>query len=323
MEAKKVGGAMQELKDKALEFVKLNGPLLPVKIAKAIGKDITFAGALLSELVANKKVKVSIAKIGGSPVYYTPGQEARLQTLEPYLHGREKDAYKLLKEKRLIWEGDAEPWQRVALRDLKDFAIPINVIAEDGSNMSFWKWYLASEDDIKPSISRYLEPQKGSLEKTHEKIIIQENTEIVRQDAKQTRQEILQDFITPVEIKKTTEYFDKPEVKVKQSKRGKLTSPIELENYLNKKQIEILSKEIGKKGKEVDMIAYVPSGLGKIKFFIAYRNKKKIGEADISMIFSRSQVKNIPAILLSTGELTKKAKEYLEKDFRSVTFHKV
>ena len=71
------------------------------------------------------------------------------------------------------------------------------------------------------------------------------------------------------------------------------------------------------------MIAYVPSGLGKIKFFIAYRNKKKISEADISMVFSRSQVKNVPAILLSNGELTKKAKEHLEKDFRSVTFHKV
>ncbi len=322
MEVKKAGGVMQEIKDKALEFVKSNGPLLPVKIAKAIGKDITFAGAVLSELVANKKVKVSIAKIGGSPVYYTPGQEARLQTLEPYLHGREKDAYKLLKEKRLIWEGDAEPWQRVALRDLKDFAIPINVIAEDGTNMSFWKWYLASEDEIKPSISRYLEPQKGSLEKTPDKIIIQEATEIARQDAKQTRQEILQDFISQVQAK-PTEYFDKHDVKVKQSKKGKLTSPVELENYLNKKQIEVLSKETSKKGKEVDMIAYVPSGLGKIKFFIAYRNKKKISEADISMVFSRSQVKNVPAILLSNGELTKKAKEYLEKDFRSVTFHRV
>ena len=37
---KKTGGIMQDLRDKIIEFVKHNGPVLPVRLAKAIDKDI-------------------------------------------------------------------------------------------------------------------------------------------------------------------------------------------------------------------------------------------------------------------------------------------
>ncbi len=321
MENKKAGN-MLEMREKILEFVKTQGPVLPVKLSKEINSDITLAGAILSELVASKKVKVSSAKIGGSPVYYIPGQEGKLQMLEAYLHGREKDAYKLLKEKRLIWEGDTEPWQRVALKDLKDFAVPIKVHAEDGSTISFWKWYLASDDEIKNIIPKYLEPSKQVIPAKQE--IVKEEIKpaaAIKQDVRETRQEVLQDFVGQVELKPVMEIKlpDRPSKRA----REKIVSTEDFDDYFARKNIEILSKEASKKGREIDAIAYVPSQFGKIRFFIAYRSKKKLNEADVGMVYSKSQAKNMPAILIGNGELTKKAREYLDKELRSVTFYKI
>src|SRR3989338_3156804 len=127
---------MQELKFKVLEYVRMRGPVIPVQISKQIGSNILFAGAVLSELFAGGKIKISTAKIGGSPVYYFPGQESRLTMLYPYLHQREKHVYDLLKDKKILHDKSLEPVERVALREIKDFACPIQV-----NNELFWRWY--------------------------------------------------------------------------------------------------------------------------------------------------------------------------------------
>ena len=64
--------------DRALQTMRINGPVIPSKVAKAIGKDIIMASAILSELSSSNKVRISKLKVGGSPVYYLPGQESRL-----------------------------------------------------------------------------------------------------------------------------------------------------------------------------------------------------------------------------------------------------
>ena len=75
-----------ELKTKILSFIQRNGPSLPIHISKQINENMKFAGAVLSELISNKKVLISNAKVGGSPVYYLPGQENKLsQVLYPHL----------------------------------------------------------------------------------------------------------------------------------------------------------------------------------------------------------------------------------------------
>jgi len=71
--------------------------------------------------------------------------------LKDYLPEREKDAYELIKEKLVIRDKISEPWQRVALRSIRDFAIPLKVAMKDGNEL-FWKWYLASNEEVKPLI---------------------------------------------------------------------------------------------------------------------------------------------------------------------------
>jgi hypothetical protein len=62
-----------------LQTIKTKGPVIPNQIAKVIETDILFASAHLSELVSSNKLKISNTKIGGTPGYFLPGQESRLQ----------------------------------------------------------------------------------------------------------------------------------------------------------------------------------------------------------------------------------------------------
>jgi len=309
---------MQELKNVALDFVRKEGPILPVQLAKVIGRDITFSGAVLSEFIANKKMLISKGKIGGSPLYYVQGQESKLQRLEGYLNGREKEAFLLLKEKKLLRESDCEPWLRVALKEIQDFAYQLNVVSEDGGSSTFWKWYLLKDDEVNQLVSSYLEPIKNegiALEEEVKPAIL--DVKPVKQDVQITQQELLKNFVDERSIK-PVKLKSKRKIKVE-----KVVPVVELENYLRNKNIEILSKEVYKKGKEVDMVAYVPSELGKLKYFIAFRNKKRISDTDLSAIYGRAQVKGVHAILLSNGELTKKAKQQLLNDYKTITHQKL
>ena len=70
-----------ELKERVFEYVQNHGPILPSVIAKEFHSTTIFISALLSELITNKRIKISRAKIGGSPLYYCKEQEARLVDL--------------------------------------------------------------------------------------------------------------------------------------------------------------------------------------------------------------------------------------------------
>ena len=111
-----------DFRDRILSFVRTNGPVLPVQISKNFGGDMLFAGAVLSELVASKKILISKAKIGGSPVYYADGQGMKLSMLYTHLKDVHKKVYDKLNQEKILKDIDLEVWERVALREIKDFA---------------------------------------------------------------------------------------------------------------------------------------------------------------------------------------------------------
>jgi len=59
-----------EIKERILSLLRRRGPSLPVHIAKETGLSILFAGAFLSELVADKQIKFTDMKVGSSPIYF-------------------------------------------------------------------------------------------------------------------------------------------------------------------------------------------------------------------------------------------------------------
>lgn len=162
--------------EKILEILKKEGPSLPSKVGKQVGTSILFASAMLSELSSSGKVKISKTKIDGSPVYYLPGQESKLQDLYSNLNDKDKKAFDLLKENKILNDDDIDPLSRVSLRGIKDFAIPLNV-SNNGNKYTFWKWYLVSKEEAENLIRNKFEEIKPQLIKEEVKKVEEDRLE--------------------------------------------------------------------------------------------------------------------------------------------------
>ncbi len=132
-----------EIKKKIFFILNQRGPSLPVHIARGTGLSILFASAFLSELLSERKIKMSHMKVGNSPIYYIPGQEAHLENFAHYLNDKEKEAFTLLQNKKVLQDFEQTPAIRVALRSIKDFAMPLK--KED---KIFWRYYLIPESQL-------------------------------------------------------------------------------------------------------------------------------------------------------------------------------
>ncbi|MBD3318576.1 hypothetical protein GF342_01570 [Candidatus Woesearchaeota archaeon] len=89
--------------------------------------------------------------------------------------------------------------------------------------------------------------------------------------------------------------------------------------YCKIHDICLRSAEVKRKNAEIHLELDVPSPVGRLTFFTLAKNKKKVSDADISTAFVNGQVHKLPVIMLSPGELTKKARELL-KNLKGVTF---
>ncbi len=307
---------MVELKSKVVDYIRLHGPSLPVQLSKQIHSNILFAGAVLSELIANQKIKISYAKIGGSPVYYVPGQESRLGILYTHLNEKEKKAHDLLKENKVLYDKALEPWQRVALRDLKDFANPMQI-----NNEIFWRWYLFSEEEalkiIQESMKQEVLQQMPVKEEPKLEIPIQQELQ-PKIEIKEFKPEV-QIKLEPVQETKEFKVHEKlkKSEKIKKISKAKVKEEFYniLNTYLNGKNIEKIEEIIIKKNKEFELVAKVPSQVGHVRFLIMAKDKKKISDADLSLAHNKAQLKKLPLMFLSNGELTKQAKEYLNNNY--------
>jgi hypothetical protein len=155
--------AADDYRGKIVTIIKSKGPVLPVQITKELNTTPIFAAAMLSELVDAKILRLSSTKIGGSPVYYLPGQESLLPNLlYGQLHEKEKKAFDMLKSKGIQRDRTLEPVIRVALRQIKDFAIPLEVTKGNDFEI-FWKFFSMSDSDAEKKIREILTAE--SMEK--------------------------------------------------------------------------------------------------------------------------------------------------------------
>ncbi len=143
------------LKEKIISIIRSRGPSFPAHISSQVGMSILFTSAFLSELLSEKKLKISNMRIGTSPLYFIPGQEPLLDRYSGSLKSREKDAFILLKDKKFLMDSEQEPAIRVALRAIKDFAIPF-----EKSDKLYWKYLTADENELVVKSDKKVEPKK-------------------------------------------------------------------------------------------------------------------------------------------------------------------
>ncbi len=294
--------------DAALEYVKKYGPVQPSQVATSINTNILFASAILSELVAKKKVKITYLKRGGSPFYYVEGQEEKLMDLAEHLSGKLKESYNLISEKQVIRDSEALPWQRVALRDLKDFAVGVTV-NYGGKQELFWKWYLTSNEEAKRLIKEAITVKKedGELSKNES---LEESTEkqIERQE-----DIVKQDEVDKVESEKPKVVQEKL---IEKTEKNNVQEDFfeTIMNFFKQNDIYVISQSIVRKGREFNFVVDVPSSLGKLRYFVKFKNKKKIGDSDFLAAIEEANKQKLPVLFLGNGELNKKAQKYLDEN---------
>ncbi len=294
-------------RDKVISFIRVNGPVLPIQISKQFGGNLFFAGAILSELVGRQKIRISSAKVGGSPVYYVDGQEYKLHVLYDHLKDVHKKVYDLLKDNKILKDKDLEAWQRVALREIRDFAYSIQ--NEDGI---FWRWYLISDHDAIQLIKEMYYPEQKIQDIPLEMPEAIPPLEQGAIEEKVALKEDIEDLPNNIPIIQEKKEIQEPKPK---KIREQSDASITVRNYLSQKKAVIVEEKILRKSSELEYIAEVPSSVGKVKFFVKYRNKKIISDADLVLAHNDSQLRKLPLLFLFSGELNKKGIEYASKHF--------
>jgi len=300
-------------KQKIIELIKTKGPVIPAQISKEINSDILMSSAHLSELSSEGKVKISNIKIGGTPLYYLPGQEASLQNFSSNLHEKAIKAFELLKEKKILRDTKLDPVTRVALREIKDFAIPLQVTYQDNKEI-FWKWHMLGKEEAESLIKSAL--TKKDVLKKEKEIKPETEKEPVKKTIEEKKPEIRKETIKKEEVKK--------ELKQREIKVDKTSHFLEeIDSYFNNNKITIKNKEVIRKNSEIDFILEVPSTIGALEYYCKAKNKKRVNDSDLSSAYAQGQLKKLPVLFLTKGELTKKAKEISEKAFRQIKIKKI
>lgn len=275
--------------EKILEIVKEKGPLLPVHVAKEIEVNILMASAMLSELVSNKLIKISHIKVGGSPLYYISGQEHKLQNFYDKLNDKEKKAFNLIKIRRVLQDSRQEPVIRAALRQIRDFAKPIEVVVGKERKI-FWRWYMLSNNEIKSIIRSKIKEKAETKPETKPETITK------RKDDKE------RGFVD-------TTVSDVFFLKVK--------------TFFKDKKIEVFTYNIIRKNSDIEFTIAIPTSVGPQRYYCRAKNKKKCNDGDLSAAYVKGEFKKLPVLFITTGEFTKKTKEMLNNEFKNITIKKI
>ena len=306
---------VEEFKQKILEVLKNKGPSLPILVSKEINLSSLFTSAILSEMISSKMIKVSSMKIGSSPLYLIQGQEIQLENFINHLNFREKEAFGILKKEQVLDDEKLDPVMRVAIRAIKDFAIPLKVNNE-GKEKIFWKIHSLDKSLAVEKIKSYLYPEKTKEKKPEKKEKIKKpKQEKVKEEVKEEKKE---------EIK------EKPKKEAKPIKEEKVFKPEKTETDFVKRIYDylknikaIIIEETEKNKKSLLFKIEVKTEFGKVSMLLIAKDKKSVSEADIVLAGHKTQTEKASVLFLSTGDLNKKALLALEHFKNLVFFAKI
>ena len=293
-----------KIKEQIIEIFKRRGPSLPVHIAKETELSILFASAFLSELISDKRVKISVMKVGSSPLYFIPGQEHMLESFSEHLKSKDREAFILLREKRFIKDSEQEPAIRVALRTIRDFAIPFKI-----DDDFYWRYFTANESEFIEK--RFKETDKPKV--FHKVQIIERQAEIIGEVKKEILPEKVEN--SPPELLEIKEIPEKKQERKTLSKGQKKAPQKKRDDKFFNRVKEFLD------GKNAEIAEIISAGQSELvlkikidrkeKILVAYK-KKKISEKDIVNAHKKSQKYDLPFLITSNGEMPKKLTELID-----------
>ncbi|HEA46227.1 MAG TPA: hypothetical protein ENH99_00405 [Candidatus Pacearchaeota archaeon] len=273
-----------EVKEKIVSFLRRNGPSLPIRISGEIKENSLFTSAFLSELLSEKRIMISDMKVGSSPLYFIEGHEPMLERFSHHLKSKEKEAFSLIKEKRFLKDSEQEPAIRVAIREIKDFALPFK-----NNEEIVWRFFTAKEDEF-----------SGKKKLTEEKKI--EAPRMIDNEKQEESPEEKQLGIFNEQKKPKTTKSNKKRTSQKENKFFTRVKEFLSENYFELLDIESFSKN------EI-ILRIRKNGMEKVLF--AY-NKKRVSDNEIIKASKKASELSSKYILLCLGEPLKKVRELIE-----------
>jgi len=175
----------------------------------------------------------------------------------------------------------------------------------------YWKYFLISNDEaqkvLAPKPIPKPEPEKPVTKPEPPK-------ETVAEKPPEPKPETAQQQL-PVE---------KPEKPKKPRKKRETKPPFinTIKQYFEEKNILIKETKTNTKT-DIDLIVAVPSAIGHTTYYCKGRDKKKISDGDLAIAALKGQERKLPILVVSTGDLTKKATIMLNKEFTNMNFLRI
>jgi len=334
--------------DKVLEIVQKSQGVLPVEVASKLNLDSFLANAYLSQLVESGKIKRSTVRVGGSYLYFLPGQEKLAESRIGSLIGpTQKTARMFAPEGAEKATPEVEQRRLAFVNRLKDIEsgetklrqakkMSPNQFTEPGNRIMPITLKKVSQDVVghEPSVA-----VGGQLMPKPKKEEVVEEIETVPEPAKvePESEEIVEtepEEVTYEELEIKTGIEEQPKVEQKEEEKPaksfarevfektffkKPEAPLEPGKvvdtalaFLVDAGADIISKELKKKGKDADIVADIPTKIGNIKMLILVRDKKSITEADLSIAYTEGIHRKFPVLFITNGKPTKLARKYHE-----------
>jgi len=309
-------------KEKILDIVR-QGPTIPNKIVKIVGGDTMLIGAILSTLISTGEVKYSTLKIGGSPLYYLPEHEQKLEEYLSYLNEKDQKTVKTLKDQKIIHEATQDPLTRVSLKAIRDFARPITV-----DTQLFYRYFLVPPDEAEILAQELLKKMQKPIEeiKVEEIKVAQviampvrapEQTSENEEPSTEDADEGLAEQNIPKEKKKESKKEDASE-RIEKIKKEDFLELIK--THVHKMNLDIINKD---KIKKTEYSLILKNHDSNEYIYCVAKDKKTINEGDLSIAFVFAHNKKMSCIFLTTGTLTKKAEAMTHKEFKDMKIEKI
>jgi len=320
-----------EIKEKIISTIKNNGPSLPARIARETEMSMLFASAFLSELLSEKRLRITNMKVGSSPIYYLPGQEKQLEPFSKYLKDKEKEAFLLLQEKKFLKDDKQEPAIRVALRAIKDFA---KYFQPREGEPGYWRYFIVPEEefynksDTKEKSTQEEKTEEKKEKPTESEKTFKSSTEENKKDA--DKEKTSKHEIFDSEKKSTQDNQETEEIKLQKQEKSNTEKPTkekpefvkDVLGYLDKKNIRI-KQEISFKKKEYQAIVKVNSDIGPVDFFLLAKGKKKISTDDIIDVINEAKKQKLYGLLLYSEEIQNKAEDFAKDNSQTLKVKKI
>lgn len=337
------------MKEDILGFLERNGPSVPATIASSLRKDSVLVNAVLSELIRDKKVYLTDMRYGRSRLHYLAGQEAQLDSFIDKLNEKDRATARKLKEARVLRDSEVEPLTRVSLRNIPDFAVPLEVSFNQRREV-FWKWHLLSSDEAVNRIKEMLgvkdeevassrhapeemhttEPEKDSSETEASAAERDEYPGEAESSAKaeekvkpQSHQE-QEEPAASADGESAEEHRPEEETYTHDS-QGLLETETddpfgnEVISFLKEKDIRVIRCDVERKGTDLDLEVIVPSPVGGLRYYCKARKKKSIDDGDLAAAYVTALMRKLPALFVTPGTLTKKAQEKCDQEMLSMS----